>query len=222
MVHVLDLLGCTAQGPITEDAIAAAPEAVRDFARFLRRHREPGAPDPRAAFETPVAVHVTQGSWLGNGDPDAGFAPDFQPLARADLDRYAKRLGWMQQDLLRLLHPLAPRMFHVEPSQGRAIIRILGHIAGAQYGYLQGPLSKPAGLSALVRQVEEGPDPLAAFEECCALVAGRLAAVTDEELRAEVRHGARTWTARRAVRRLLEHQWEHLVEVRTRLEDAAT
>lgn len=39
MVHVLDLLGCVVRGATTEDALAAAPEAIRDYLAFLRRHK---------------------------------------------------------------------------------------------------------------------------------------------------------------------------------------
>ncbi len=38
MVHVLDLPGCVAVGPTTEEAIAATSEAIRTYRRFLRRH----------------------------------------------------------------------------------------------------------------------------------------------------------------------------------------
>lgn len=37
MVHVLDLLGCVAVGPTTDDAPAATPDAIRAFLGTLRR-----------------------------------------------------------------------------------------------------------------------------------------------------------------------------------------
>ena len=57
MVHVLDLLGCVAVGPTTDDAIAATPEAIRAYRRFLCRHGEDI--DPDAPFDTRVAEHIT-------------------------------------------------------------------------------------------------------------------------------------------------------------------
>jgi hypothetical protein len=46
----------------------------------------------------------------------------------------------------------------------------------------------------------------------------RLATMTDDERTRQVPHGQVTWTARRGLRRMLEHQWEHLVEVAARLD----
>ena len=59
MVHVLDLLGCVAVGPTTEDALAATPDAIHAYRRFLGRHGEPVVPD--ALFDTHVVEHITQG-----------------------------------------------------------------------------------------------------------------------------------------------------------------
>ena len=60
MVHVLDLLGCIAQGPTTEEALEATPDAIRAYLRFLRRHgdvvhedaqRQAHRPEHRQAVE---------------------------------------------------------------------------------------------------------------------------------------------------------------------------
>src|SRR2546425_682760 len=67
MVHVLDLLGCVANGPTTEAALEAAPDAIREYLRFLRRHG--AAAEPGAPFTTSIAAHVMEGSWIGYGDP---------------------------------------------------------------------------------------------------------------------------------------------------------
>ena len=82
MVHVLDLLGCIANGPTTEEALEATPEAIRAYLRFLRRHGE--AVDPEAAFDTKVAEHITEGEWLGNGSPSVLFGPDLRPVSKAE------------------------------------------------------------------------------------------------------------------------------------------
>ena len=71
MVHVLDLLGCVVCGATTAEAIARTPEGI--CARLAV-----------AAVTTSVAVRVTHGTRLGEGDPDTGFAPDFEPLTEAE------------------------------------------------------------------------------------------------------------------------------------------
>ena len=46
----------------------------------------------------------------------------------------------------------------------------------------------------------------------------RIRALTEEERSHSVIHWKRIWTARKALRRMLEHEWEHLVELSERLE----
>lgn len=41
--------------------------------------------------------------------------------------------------------------------------------------------------------------------------------MTAAERRQSVKHGQVTWTARRGLRRMLEHEWEHLLEIAERL-----
>ena len=36
MVHVLELLGCIAKGPITDEALSSTPGAIRAYLRFLK------------------------------------------------------------------------------------------------------------------------------------------------------------------------------------------
>lgn len=44
--------------------------------------------------------------------------------------------------------------------------------------------------------------------------------MTEAERQAQVPHGQVTWTARRGLRRMLEHTWEHYQEIAARLEKA--
>lgn len=53
MVHVLELLGCVATGPTTEEALAATPDVIRAYLRFLGRSGE--AVEPEGPFSTAVA-----------------------------------------------------------------------------------------------------------------------------------------------------------------------
>jgi hypothetical protein len=53
MVHVTDLLGCIAQGPTTEDALEATPEAIHTFAAF----------SPRTDSRAPTPVRPSRSAW---------------------------------------------------------------------------------------------------------------------------------------------------------------
>jgi predicted RNase H-like HicB family nuclease/uncharacterized damage-inducible protein DinB len=217
MVHVPDLLGCIARGPTTEAALEAAPEAIRAYKHFLERHGE--AVNPDETFTTRIAAHVMEGSWLGYGDPAPGFAPDFQPLSPGELEACLPRLDWLRADLLALIHDLPRTELTGKPEKGRSLQGILVHVAGSHAVYLRYLVGKVDGLSAAVKAVEEAPAeglPLT-LTHLWKISAARLEALTESERSRFVPHGQVTWTARRALRRMLEHAWEHLLEVAERL-----
>jgi predicted RNase H-like HicB family nuclease/uncharacterized damage-inducible protein DinB len=227
MVHVLDLLGCTAQGPTTEEALEVAPGAIRDHLRFLHAHGE--AVDPDAPFTTAVAEHVMEGNWLGNGDPTPGFGPDFAPLNAVDLRTHLRRLGWLQEGLVDLIRGVPPEQWGLEPETGgRPIARIVEHVAESHAVYLRYIVGKVDGLSEALREVQtslhvspftlhEVSDLSAALTHLWQLSAARLEAMTEAERTLPVPHGQVTWTARRGLRRMLEHTREHVLEINQRL-----
>jgi len=217
MVHVQKLLGCIAQGPTTEAALESTPEAIRAYLHFLRRHGE--AVELEDPFTTVVIVHIMEGVWLGNGDPTPGFGPDFQPLAAEDLSIYLRRMAWMRADLLQSIRDVPPERLAAEPEgKGRSILHILEHVAESECVYLRYLVGRVDGLSEALRAVQVGSEALpAALARLWQISTARLEAMTESERGQLVSHGQVTWTARRALRRMLEHDWEHLLELSRRL-----
>jgi predicted RNase H-like HicB family nuclease/uncharacterized damage-inducible protein DinB len=216
MVHVLDLLGCIAQGATTEAVLEATPEAIRAYLRFLQRHGEPFK--PKGKLTIAIAEHVMEGSWLGNGDPTSGFTPDFQPLTAKELKIYLERWGWLRTDLLQLMRDVPRRQMLAEPGKGRSLNRILEHIADGDGTYLRYLVGKVDNLSDALHAIRQGPDDLpAALNRVWEIEHARLQVLTQKERKQQVKHGQVTWTARRALRRMLEHDWEHWLEIAERL-----
>jgi predicted RNase H-like HicB family nuclease len=219
MVHVPDLLGCIGQGPTTDGALDATPEAIRNFADFLR-DRELNSPDPSVPFETVVEEHVTEGIWLGNGDPSIVFACDEAVVAPKDLGVWVPRFLALRDATVELVAALPPAQVNTKPAKGRSVGDIVRHVMGAAPQYVRtfGPVTE---MNRLARQAEKEPDalvPLAADQGD--LLAERLRSLTPAERKA-VQHrgeaGQNVWTARKSFRRLLEHEWEHHRELAERL-----
>lgn len=210
MVHVPALAGCSARRPTTDGALEATPEAIRSFLRFLARH---GARvDPDAAFRTRIRQHITQGMWLGNGA--AFLQADLEPLSPRDADQGLQRLGWLHADLRTLVEGLAPKQLDAQPKNGRPLRRIVQHVVGAEGGYLRGV----TGASRLSREVDEGrAEACDALDRLLEMERARLRAMTAAERAAVVQRGQSRWTARSALRRMIEHAWEHYAEIATRL-----
>jgi predicted RNase H-like HicB family nuclease/uncharacterized damage-inducible protein DinB len=216
MVHVLDLLGCVAVGPTTEDAIAATPEAIGRFLSFLERHGEPG--DPSVPFDMRIAEHVTQGQWLGNGSPYLAFAPDFEPLWDEEVETLLRRFQWLRSDLADWAAAQSDDQLDSEPvGSGRSGRAILLHVLGPTGAYLSAALGSAPGFGRIAGAAERGELSITdALLQSSVLAAGRVRATTTDE-RARVRESsAGPRTLRKALRRMLEHDWEHLVELSRR------
>lgn len=217
MVHVPGLLGCTANGPTTEEALAATPDAIRGYLRFLARHGE--VVDPAAEFRTRLVEHVMEGPFIGNGDSSIMFGPDPKVPTAAEIARCAKRFAWIRTDTVSMVEGLTPAKLKAKPKPlGRPIADILPHVMESSRAYIRavvGPVPELDEVASLLRKgAMRGVDAMAAAIEP---TVERLTAMNAEERRRQVQHGQSLWTARKMLRRVLEHEWEHHEEIRARL-----
>ncbi|MGI8553097.1 MAG: DinB family protein [Dehalococcoidia bacterium] len=216
MVHVLELLGCVAVGPTTEDAIAVTPDAIRAYRRFLQRHGERA--DPEVTFETRVVEHITEGGWLGNGSPYLVFGPDLAPLSDEEIETYLQRFQWLCEELAVWATAQTDAQLDAPPSSGERPGRaVLHHVLGSQGTYLAAAMGSAPGFSKVAGAAERGELSLAdALRRTGTMAADRVHATTAEERIAVRELSAGPRTLRKALRRMLEHDWEHLAELSRR------
>lgn len=219
MVHVFDLLGCIANGPTTDAALEATPGEIREFLRFLKRHGESVEPEKR--FTTKIAAHVMEGSWIGQGDPAPGFAPDFEPLSPEDESTYRRRFQWLGEEIVALIGRTQDKKLEAKPSKGRVLHDIVTHIANSEPEYFRASaIGKPEGVKEALQAIEDvqagelGPR----IAHLWQLLDSQLERITPEVRTAQIQRGEKLWTARRGFRRALEHPWEHLREIQRRLD----
>jgi len=160
-----------------------------------------------------------EGPWLGNGNPAPGFGPDFQPLSADEQAIYIQRLDWLRLDLLDQVRFLPHAQLVAGPEGAvRSIHRIVEHVADSQYAYLRAALGRVAELPPILRALREDSLRLVpALEQAWSSTLARLEAMTEMDRTQTVQRGQVTWTARRMMRRMLEHEWEHLLEIGERL-----
>ena len=125
----------------------------------------------------------------------------------------------MRAALRELVAPLSPEQLTAEPvGRGRTIHAILEHAAEGQAAYLRSLVGPMASMLEARRAVRAGPETvLPGLERLWETGVERLTALSEEERSKQVPHGQVTWTARRCLRRTLEHEWEHLREIAARL-----
>jgi len=208
-VHVPALLGCLLNAPTTAAAIAATPGVVRAYLRLMTRAGERANPD--AAFRTNVAEHAKEaGVFLGSR-----FLPtDAGPLPPREAEMLMRRLDTLHQDLRHLAGGISPKKAAAPPARGRSILRILAHVC-VEGNYLRGI----PGAWRIQRDVEAGTvDPFDALDRLHALEIERLRTMDATERGSVIMRGQSPWSARAAVRRMLEHTWEHYLEIAVRLD----
>lgn len=217
MVHVPQLLGCVANGPTTEAALDATPEAIRAFRRFLDRSGE--LVDEDEAVDLRVVEHVTAGKMLGDGSPYISFSSDAGTVTGAEVDLGIHRLGALLRELARWAGTRTGEQLDTEPPAGRTAREILLHVIGAQGPALSIALGSAPGFGTIhgAAKRDETSLPVALLDTA------ELARVLLEATTAEQRSHTRVmpsghYTLRKAIRHSHEHAWEHLAELSRRPE----
>ncbi len=214
-IHVPDLLGCMVRGDTTEAALEAAPEAIRGYLRFLQRHGE--TVDPDAAFTTEIAQHITKGVFLGNGT--LTIEADHGALSADEPARYTRWLEWARADLEELIARLVRSQVALDsaPEGKRSIRAILTHIVEAEREYMRATFDSNPAINALLKAAnQDGTDPLELLARVRHIGVARIQVMTPNERALSRQAGQQIWTARKMLRRMLEHQWEHLEEIARR------
>jgi uncharacterized damage-inducible protein DinB/predicted RNase H-like HicB family nuclease len=218
MAHVLDLPGCIARASSRDEALRQLPEAIRGYHGWLRRHGETAPPEDES-----IEVEIA-GESLGLGPFDPGNAaallpPDREPVAHEEMEHHFRLMAHTRTDLLALVRDLADEVLDWQPDpQSFSIRRLVRHIGNAEEWYVS-RLVPPETLPPEWEHDEELP--IFEFLEMeRRTTVARLRQLSDEE-RSGVfyptrwtQHPEEPWTARKALRRFLEHEREHTAQVR--------
>lgn len=210
MVHIPGLLGCSVYRRTADEAIAAAPDEIRAYLGWLRRHGE----KVDAGVSTRVAAETHAGGFIGSIQLEA----DLEPVTKADVARYTRWLDWSRSDLLEETAGLDRRVLDAKPASGRPIRAILEHVLGADKAYVYSVFrtTKPVGdpTNAALRG---DLDLRVALREARAAAIERITAASEPERTSIRRGGSSVYTLRRCLRSMLGHEWEHRREIADRL-----
>jgi predicted RNase H-like HicB family nuclease/uncharacterized damage-inducible protein DinB len=216
LAHVLDLLGCVVQADTTDEAVAAAPDAIRAYLDYLGRHGEKIDPDDE--IEARIAEHNTEGMFSGQ----AIWPQDLKPLAPAALARYIRWLEWSRADLLALVQGFDEKRLREKPAKGRSLRDVLVHVLDADKSYVYALVGPLKTMGDPTNAADRGDlDLRIALKEARAAAIDRLKTLTPAERTRVRKSGQSTYSAFRVIRRMLEHEWEHRREIAARLDREA-
>jgi predicted RNase H-like HicB family nuclease len=213
-IYVPGLAGCSCVAPTSGEAVEAARAAIGERLEFLRRHGESiGDAEP---IEAIVAEHIIERKVLGFGQQT--FPADRTRLDAGEAARQLRWAEWSREELVAAARA-QPLPLGEKPAGGRSAAAILQHVAEAEWAYASSTLGTVPGGSAVMAAIAgAGESPWEALAAERRILMERLRAMTPDELSRVVERGEGKppRSARRMLRRLLEHEWEHVQELRAR------
>jgi uncharacterized damage-inducible protein DinB/predicted RNase H-like HicB family nuclease len=217
MAHVLGLPGCFVRAPTRDQAMARLPDAIRGHLGWLRAHGE-AAPPADAPIETWVASEYAGLGPFDPGDAAALFPPDRAAIDPDGVEDHLRWMGYSRSDLMALIQELPAELLDWQPSpQSYSIRHLLRHLGNSEEWYV----SRIVSAATLPAEWEDDEDlPILEFlemerrtavERLRRLTAGERSRIFQP--RAHTDHPREEWTARKVLRRFLEHEREHTAQV---------
>jgi hypothetical protein len=222
MAHVLALPGCFVRAESQIEAMHALPAEVRAYQAWLGAHGELFAVPVGAPVHLRFAEVRTSGAPLVRRGRAELFGPERRPMDRAELCRLLEWSAWCRHDLLALLGaaPAAAWDWRAEP-HSLSLAQIVEHVGAAELRYVSS-LVPPECRHA--RWPDRLSMPLLAWLAAERLAVSTCLAQLEPALLSRVAcvPGApgqpdELWSARKVMRRLLEHEREHIEQVRATL-----
>jgi len=216
MAHALELPGCFVRAAGRDEALRRLPGEIRAYYAWLHRHGDPVPTDESIHIE--IAEETTATGPFNPGDAAALFSPDKQPVTIDDAEIFFHRMAYSRQDLLAPACNLSREVLEWKPNpESFNIQRILRHIGNAEEWYV----SRIVATESLPPEWEHDEDlPILVFLEMERRTALEHLRQLDEKERTEVfyptqwtDHPEEAWTARKVLRRFLEHEREHTAQI---------
>lgn len=210
LVLILDLPGCYASGASQQEALDHLQRAMADYHAWLRRHDE-YTPDVHGPFVFNVKeiFHV---SYEGDYEIHSFFAPDAEAATDEDIEWALTLLGWQREDLLERVGVLADEALDWKPTddlEAQSIRQILDRMAQAEVWYM-------GRLDETPPRINVSALPGSSLERLQRVRQAALLRVKSypKELRGKVfTHRGEQWTLRKALRRAVWHERDHLYQI---------
>jgi len=222
--RLTEYLGTHARAATRDQALADLYEEYMYHHKWLRRHGE--AVPEEASPEITIAEEVAGLGQLGeSGGEVALFRYDLKAVSPRRLEECVKRMAYNRCDLQTQVQGLsAESMSVVPPGKKRNIAQILSHVCNAEEFYVSrlGPEADRVYESSLGMRVEDA-DRLSVFQRLETVRRGCVETLRQVVPGMGVRVFTRAeytsypderWTAHKVLRRFLEHEREHIYNIR--------
>jgi len=195
VAHVPALPGASARGETIQQAKENIRNAVDEYLALLR---DVGEQVPKASEDVHLEFEEVDSST---------FLTDYDRLHPNEMETLFRWMAISRQELMDLVKSLPEQAFEWESGDDTPSIRdILCHMAESDLWYTD--------------RLKQWPEaPLFRLAATRGVALERLRALSDEELGRVTVHEGQEWTPRKVVRRMLEHEREHIAQLQQLIED---
>jgi predicted RNase H-like HicB family nuclease len=197
LANVVELPGCIARGTSPDEAVARVREAFRDYVDLMRTRG--------VALEHVVDLDPAQ---FTVKEPEARhtYPEDFRRVEEHELRDFLHQYEASRAALLALVRGLSSEQLERKPTPDSWSVReCLEHIAATE--------------ATLLTRLEAWPESdFAAIQAVHRMAFQRFSVMEPDDTDRERRILGQRWSARKVMRRLLEHEYEHLRQIREVIE----
>jgi len=195
LAHVPALPGASSRGRTVEEAKENVRIAIEQYLSLLR---DVGEPVPEA--DEAILLHFQE-------TEDATFVTDYDPMQPNELETLFRWMAISRQELMDLLRCMSQEMWDWRPSEDAwSVAQIVYHLAESDLWYTD--------------RLKQWPEtPLHRLAATRGIALERLRAVPETERGRVVHHQGEEWTMRKVIRRMLEHEREHIAQLRAMIEE---
>lgn len=207
---ILDLPGCYASGASQQEALDHLQRATADYHAWLRRHDE-----YTPAVHSPFVFHVKEVFHIsseGDYEVHSFFAPDAEAATDEDIEWALTLLGWQREDLLERIGSLSDEALDwksADDPELQSIRQMLDRMAQAEVWYM-------GRLDETPPRINVNALPGSTLERLQRVRQAAILRVKSypKELRGKVfTHRGEQWTLRKALRRAVWHERDHLYQI---------
>jgi len=195
VAHVPALPGASARGQTIEEAKENIRVAIEQYLSLLRNV---GEPVPKASEPIQLDFEETE---------ETTFVTDYDPVLPNELEVLLRWMAVSRQELMDLLRCMPQEMWDWKPSEDAwSVAQIVCHMAESDLWYTD--------------RLKQWPDaPLYRLVATRGVALERLRAVPETGRGRVVRYQGEDWTMRKVIRRMLEHEREHIAQLRTMIDE---
>lgn len=212
MARILSLPGCFVRARSESAAFQDLPDTIRWYDSWLRQHWEAGL-----ELQEPVTIRAAATAHVSGpfhpGGEAALFDPELEPITDVEISRFLQLAAYNRAELLALIRPLSPSVRQWQSSaEAMSIDRILRHIGRAELWYVSrlGDAVVTVAETGTVRQFLDRARETAVTHFQSLDDTQKQARFTPQH---DTDNPQEPWTAWKALRRLLEHEREHIQHI---------